>query len=77
MVVLFVFDRWDVADAAVQAAGVVPVDPEQGRQLELLDGAPGAFEVDALGLVQPDRRLGQSVDAPIVKELLFGGLRRS
>ena len=34
-------DRRDVAEVAVQPLGVVPVDPAQGRQLDVLDGSPG------------------------------------
>jgi len=29
-----------VAEVAMQAAGVVPVDPAQGRQLDVFDGLP-------------------------------------
>lgn len=46
---LLVCDRAEVVDARVQPGGVVPIDPEQGRELERFDGAPWAFEIDELG----------------------------
>jgi len=61
VVVLLVLDRWDVADAAVQACLVEPVHPAEGGQLEVVDPAPGAFVADQLGLVEPDQALGLGV----------------
>ena len=63
----------DVAAVAVQPLVVEPVDPGEGRELELVDVVPGpggVGSVDALGLVEPVGRLRERVDAPIVKELL-------
>ena len=61
--------RWDVAEVAVQALGVVPVDPAEGRELDVFDGLPGPLasgSADELGLVVPVHGLSQGVDAPIV-----------
>jgi len=55
---------WQVPEVAVQAAGVVPVHPAQGGQLEVLDGLPGPTAgrpVDQFGLVEAVDRLGQGV----------------
>ena len=46
---------------------VEPVDPFERRELEVVEAAPGAAVADELGLVQPDDRLGERIDAPIVK----------
>ena len=54
---LLVLGRWNVAEGGVQALLVVPVDPGQGGELELVDGPERPVEADALGLVQADRRL--------------------
>ena len=48
----------------MEAAGVVPVHPAQGGQLDVLDGLPGAGAgrpVDQFGLVVAVDRLGQGV----------------
>ena len=53
-----------VVEVAVQAAGVVPVHPAQGGQLDILDGLPGAGagrSVDELRLVVSVHRFGQGV----------------
>src|SRR5262245_21399683 len=50
----FEFYGWDVAEIAVQTAGVVPVHPAQGAQFDVFDGLPGpgaARPVDQLGFV--------------------------
>lgn len=60
----FELGRWDVAEVAVQTAGVVPVDPTEGRQFYVFDGLPrpGAGGVDGrIGLVVAVHRLRQSV----------------
>src|SRR6266545_5647591 len=57
----FVFCGWDVAERAVQAALVPPLDPCQGGQLDLFGGPPGAVAADQLRLVQPVDRLGERV----------------
>ena len=54
----------DVAEVAVQAAGVVPIDPTEGSQFDVFDGfpRPGAGgPVDQLGLVVAIDRFRQSV----------------
>ncbi len=55
----------DLADTRVQPAVVVPVDPTSGRELDVGDGLVRAGVEDrgpdAVGLVQPAYRLGQSV----------------
>jgi hypothetical protein len=38
----FLFCRWDVVERAVQSALIPPLHPLQGRQLDLLGGAPRA-----------------------------------
>lgn len=43
---LFEFGWWDVLKGAVQSAGIEPVDPLQGGQLDLVDGPPRSSPVD-------------------------------
>ncbi len=52
-----------VVAVAVQALLVEPVHPGEGRELELVDAVParGVGPVDALGLVEPVRGLGERV----------------
>ena len=57
VVVLFVLGGWDVSAGAVQPAGVEPVDPFQGGELDVVDAAPGPAPTDQLGLVEPDQGL--------------------
>jgi hypothetical protein len=45
----------------VQPAVVVPVDPFQGGQLDVVEPAPGPVAADEFGLEQPDVGLGQGV----------------
>ncbi len=52
---------WDVAECAVEAFGVEPVDPLQGGQLDLVDVAPRASPADQLGLVETVDRLGERI----------------
>jgi len=50
----FELGGWDVAEVAVETAGVVPVHPALRGQLDVLDGLPGAGSgrsVDQFGLV--------------------------
>ena len=54
-------DGWDVADGGVQSVFVELPDPGHGGELDVVDVAPRAVEVDALGLVEPDRGLGQGI----------------
>jgi hypothetical protein len=46
-------------DGAVQAFGVVPVDPFQGFPFDPTDGFPWAEKVDDFGLKQANRAFGQ------------------
>lgn len=60
----FELGGWDVAEVAVQAAGVVPIHPAQGRQLDVLDGPPRAAAggpVDQFCLVVAVDRLGRAL----------------
>ena len=61
----FELGRGNLADTRVQPAVVVPVDPTSGRELDVGDRPVRAGVEDrgpdALGLVQPVHRLGQSV----------------
>jgi hypothetical protein len=55
---------WYVVEVAVQAAGVVPVNPAQGGQLDVLDGLPGSgacWSVDQFGLVVTVQGFSQGV----------------
>jgi len=45
----------------VQSTTVVPVDPFQGCDLQVVDGPPGAFRADQFGLVESDDGLGERV----------------
>ena len=54
----------DVAEVAVQALVVVPVDPAEGGELKVLDALPGSWPggpADQLGLVVAVHGLGQSI----------------
>jgi hypothetical protein len=67
---LFELDWPDLAQCDVQPGVVEPVDPGQGPQLEVVDGADRAFVAHALCLVQADHGLGDGVviavaDGPI------------
>ena len=56
--------RWDVAEVAVQALGVVPVDPAEGGELDVLDGLPwrrAGRAADQISLVVAVDGLGQGV----------------
>ncbi len=56
---------WDVVEVAVQAVVVVPVDPAQGGELDILDGLPRPSftrgTADQLGFVVAIHGLSQSV----------------
>ena len=58
---LLCFLRCDVANGAVQALGVVPVDPFQGFPFDPTDGFPGAQKVDDFGFEQTNRAFGQRI----------------
>ncbi len=49
----FTFEGWAVADLAVEAGRVVPVDPFDGGELGLLSNFPGSVSVDQFGLYVP------------------------
>jgi hypothetical protein len=55
--------RGHVAEVAVEAFGVEPVDPSERRELDVLDAAPGALSgpADGLGLVVSVDGLGERV----------------
>ena len=60
----FELRRWNVVEIAVQACGVVPMDPAQGRQLDVLDRLPRPWPgrtVDEFGFVVTVHRLGQGI----------------
>ncbi len=57
IVLLLVLDRRDVGAPAVQAAGVVPVDPLGQGELDVGQVAPGSLPADELGLEQVEHRL--------------------
>ena len=58
---LFVFDGCQVVAGAVQAPVVVPVDPLQDGQFDVVQALPGPARVDDFGLEQADLGLGQGV----------------
>ena len=66
--------RRDVAEVAVQAFLVVPVDPSEGGQFDVFDGLPGpAFTrrpTNQLCLVVAVDGLGQRVEAPMSSDVL-------
>ena len=76
VVVVLELDRWDVAEAAVEAAVVKPPHPVQGGELKVIRALPGAFVADALGLVEADGGLGERVEAPIDVKWSRGGRER-
>jgi hypothetical protein len=49
---LFVLSWWNVVAGGVQPAVVVPVDPFQGGELDVVEAAPGPLSADELGFVQ-------------------------
>jgi hypothetical protein len=60
MVVGFGFGRWNVANGSEQPPVVVPVDPAQGSQLQLVSAAPGTA-MDDLGFVESVDRFGERI----------------
>jgi hypothetical protein len=61
VVIVFELGGWDVAEFAVEAAVVEPLDPGEGLELDVFGVAPGASPTDQLGLGEPVHRLGQRV----------------
>ena len=51
---LLLLDRCQVVAGGVQPAVVVPVDPLQRGQLDVVEPLPGPAPADELGLEQPD-----------------------
>ena len=51
----------EVVEVLVGAFGVEPHHPFGGRQLDLVDVAPGALPADEFVLERPDRGLGQRI----------------
>lgn len=54
-------ERGNVAELAVEAVTVPPVDPAQRGEIELVDGAEPAVVADAPTLVEPDHALCHGV----------------
>jgi len=62
----FILGRWDPPKAVHEPGGVVPVHPRRGGLLDVTDGTQRALAErgivgDALGLVEPDRRLCEGI----------------
>src|SRR6266446_899404 len=54
--------RWrPIAERFEQAAVVVPGDPFEGRELDVLEPLPGPTTIDLFRLEQPDHAFGQGV----------------
>ncbi|WTA40900.1 hypothetical protein OG936_00100 [Streptomyces sp. NBC_00846] len=62
----FVLGGGEVAEFAVEASLVEPVDVLGDGDLDVVDAGPRGFVADQLGLEQAVECLGQGVDAPIV-----------
>ena len=60
----FELGGWDVVAVAVKACRVVPVDPAEGGQLDVLDGLPWVllWASDQLGFVVAVDGLSEGVD---------------
>jgi hypothetical protein len=52
---------WDVAELAVEAALVEPVDVLGDGDLDVVDAGPGTLVADQLGLEEAVERFGQGV----------------
>jgi hypothetical protein len=62
---LLEFGGGEVCAGGVQPAVVVPVDPFEGGDLDVVEDPPGALAADQLGLEQADLGFGERVVAPI------------
>jgi hypothetical protein len=73
----FELGGWDVVEVAVEACRVVPVDPAEGGQFNVVDGAPRALlgASDQLGLVVAVDRLSQRVVIGIIRPIADGADR--
>ena len=58
---LLVLGRGEVAAGAVKAPVVVPVDPLEGLDLDVVEAAPRAACPDDLGFEQADLALGEGL----------------
>ena len=58
---LFVFRGCEVVAGAMQASVVVPVDPFQGGQFDVVEAAPRAAVVDQFGFKQANFGFGQRI----------------
>ena len=72
VVSLLCFDRCEVVAVFVGPAVVEPVDPFGGGDFEVVEAFPGQARFDQLGLVEPDHRLRERVDAPKVVKRPWG-----
>ena len=61
VVLVLVFDGWDVADLALQSVGVEPSHPAHGGRLQIVYSTPGTCVAHALGLVQAHHALGEGI----------------
>jgi len=59
------FDGWDIMAPGVESSLVVPVDPAQDFELDMLQGPPGAEASDDFGFEEPVEGLGGGVEAPM------------
>ena len=57
----FVFRGCEVVAGAVESSVVVPVDPFQGGEFDVVEAFPGAAVVDQFGFEQADLGFGQGV----------------
>jgi hypothetical protein len=57
----FVFRGCEVVAGAVEASVVVPVDPFQGGEFDVVEAFPGSAVVDQFGFEQADLGFGQRV----------------
>src|SRR5271154_7174640 len=61
VVAFLVFFRGNVLAGGVQALSVIPVDPLQGREHDVIGPAPRSFPLDELFLVKAVQRLGRRI----------------
>jgi hypothetical protein len=60
-IALLGFGRRDVADGLQQPAIVEPIDPDQTRELDVLEASPRPAPMNDLGFVEAIDRLGESI----------------
>ena len=66
VVLVLLLDGGEVSDRGVQPVLVEPVHPGQRGQFQVIRAAERAVDLYALGLVEADDALCESIDAPIV-----------